>query len=103
MKQIIDQIRSTVTFCGFELEAISSHQKYVSIELRSKKRFRKKNYTLGVSKTLAGLLAAERELSRVSKNQILLLDPINNLMEPTLSKKIKLFHDFDQLQVFLNE
>jgi hypothetical protein len=103
MKDIIDQIRSTVTFCGFALEAITPHQSYVSIVLRSKKRFRKKNYVLGVSKSLTGLLAAERELSRTTKDQILLLDPVNNLLEPTLTGKIKLFHDLDQLQVFLNE
>ncbi len=102
MREIVKQLRSTVSFCGFELEDISSHQNYISLELSSKKRFRKKNYTLGVSKSLNGLLTAERELSRVSKRQLIIFDPVNNLLEPTLGK-VLLFHDFDQLQVFLNE
>jgi hypothetical protein len=102
MREIIKQLRSTVRFCGFELEAITSHQNYIAIELSSKKRFRKKNYSLGVSKSLTGLLAAERELSRVSKRQLVIFDPVNNLLEPTLGN-VRLFHDFDQLQEFLNE
>ncbi len=102
MREIIEQLRSTVSFCGFELESIQSHPNYVSLELRSKKRFRKKNYTLGVSKSLSGILAAERELSRTSKRKILIMDPVNNLMEPTLTT-IRLFHTFEDLQDFLNE
>ena len=102
MREIIKQLRSTVSFCGFELEDISSHQNYISLELSSRKRFRKKNYSLGVSKSLTGLLAAERELSRASKRQLILFDPVNNLLEPTLGN-VRLFHDFDQLQAFLNE
>lgn len=101
MREIVDQLRSTVRFCGFELEAIQSHPNYISLELRSKKRFRKKNYTLGVSKSLSGLLTAERELSRNSKGQVIIMDPINNLIEPTLSA-VKLFHTFEDLQAFLN-
>ena len=101
MREIIDQLRSTVRFCGFELETIQSHPNYVSLELQSKKRFRKKNYTLGVSKSLSGLLAAERELSRSSKNKVIIMDPINNLMEPTLTA-VKLFHTFEDLQAFLS-
>ena len=101
MREIIDQLRSTVRFCGFELETIQSHPSYVSLELRSKKLFRKKNYTLGVSKSLSGLLTAERELSRNSKNKVIIMDPINNLMEPTLTA-VKLFHTFEDLQTFLN-
>lgn len=102
MREIIKQLRSTVSFCGFELEAISSHQNYISLELSSKKRFRKKNYSLGVSKSLTGLLTAERELSRISKKKLIIFDPVNNLLEPTLGN-VLLFHDFDQLQSFLNE
>jgi hypothetical protein len=102
MREIIDQLRSTVRFCGFELETVQTHPNYVSLELRSKKRFRKKNYTLGVSKTLTGILTAERELSRSSKRQILIMDPVNNLMEPTLTA-VKLFHTFEDLQTFLND
>ena len=101
MREIINQLRSTVRFCGFQLEAILSHQNYISIELSSKKRFRKKNYSLGVSKSLTGLLTAERELSRNSKRTLIIFDPVNNLLEPTLGN-VLLFHDFDKLQEFLN-
>ena len=102
MRDIIKQLRSTVSFCGFELEAISSHQNYILLELSSKKRFRKKNYSLAVSKSLNGLLTAEREVTRISKRQLIIFDPVNNLLEPTLGN-VLLFHDFDQLQVFLNK
>ena len=102
MKEIIEQLRSSVGFSGFELNDIKSRQKYISMDLISKKRFRKKNYVLGVSTTLTGLLAAERELSRNSKQQIIIFDPVNNLLEPTL-KRVKLFHEITDLQLFLNE
>jgi len=102
MREIIKQLRSTVSFCGFELEAISTRQNYISLELSSKKRFRKKSYSLGVSKSLTGILNAERELSRISKRQLIIFDPVNNLLEPTLGN-VRLFHDFDKLQEFLNE
>ncbi|MFX0172219.1 MAG: hypothetical protein ACFE9L_09880 [Candidatus Hodarchaeota archaeon] len=103
MKQLIDQIRSTVAFCGFEVESIASHKSYVSFDLKSKSRFRKKNYLMAVSKSLNGLLTAERELSRNSRNQkIIILDPVNNLLKPTLGN-VELFHDLDQLQGFLSK
>ncbi|MFX0051385.1 MAG: hypothetical protein ACFFAJ_01885 [Candidatus Hodarchaeota archaeon] len=102
MKELIDQIRSTVAFCGFDVESISSHKSYVSFELKSKSRFRKKNYQMAVSKSLNGILTAERELSRSSRNQIIILDPVNNLLEPTL-ENVELFHDLDQLQGFLSK
>jgi hypothetical protein len=102
MKELIDQIRSIVTFCGFEIESVTPHKTYMTLELKSRSLFRKKNYQMAVSKSLNGLLTAERELSRNSRNQIIILDPINNLLEPTLGN-IKLFHDLDQLQDFLNK
>ena len=102
MKEIIEQIRSVVRFSGFELNAIQPKQNYISMALTSKKRFRKKNYVLGVSTSLTGLLAAERELSRITKHLVIIFDPVNNLLEPTL-QSVKLFHEINDLQAFLNE
>jgi hypothetical protein len=102
MKEIIEQLRSVVRFCGFELNAIQPKQNYISMDLTSKKRFRKKNYVLGVSTSLTGLLAAERELSRSTKSLVIIFDPVNNLLEPTLDS-VKLFHEISDLQAFLNE
>ncbi|MFX0186065.1 MAG: hypothetical protein ACFE95_23525 [Candidatus Hodarchaeota archaeon] len=102
MKELIGQIRSIVTFCGFEIESIRPHKSYMTLELKSRSRFRKRNYQMAISKSLNGLLTAERELSRNSKSKILILDPVNNLLEPTFGN-IQLFHDLDQLQDFLNK
>lgn len=55
---------------------------------------------MGVSKSLTGILAAERELSRKYKNNVIILDPVNYLPKPTFAN-IELFHDLDSLQGFL--
>ena len=102
MKELIKQLRNTVRFNGFAVEAIKAHQKYVTMELKSKSRFRKKNYHLAISKSLTGLLAAERELSRTFKKNIIILDPVNHIELPTFGS-VKLLHDLDQLQGLLNE
>ena len=102
MKDLIDQIRSVVGFCGFEVESIKAKKLYVTLTLHSKSRFRKKNYQMALSKSITGLLTAERELSRISKKKIIIFDPVNNLIEPTLDN-VELFHDLDALQEFLNK
>ncbi|MHA2246485.1 MAG: hypothetical protein ACXADY_16205 [Candidatus Hodarchaeales archaeon] len=102
MKEIVSQIRSVVAFCGLEVESIASRKIYVTLDLKSKSRFRKKIYHMGVSKSLNGILAAERELSRKFKNNILILDLVNYLPKPTFAN-VELFHDLDTLQDFLKE
>ena len=57
---------------------------------------------MGVSRSLNGVLAAERELTREFKDNIVILDPVNYLPEPTFNN-ITLFHDLDSLQDFFNE
>ncbi len=54
---------------------------------------------MGVSKSLNGILAAERELSRNHKNNVIILDPVNYLPKPTFGN-VELFHDLDSLQEF---
>ncbi|UCE12489.1 MAG: hypothetical protein JSV04_09865 [Candidatus Heimdallarchaeota archaeon] len=102
VKELVDQIRSVVNFSGFTVESVASHGLFISLELISKKRFRKKNYHLAVSRSLNGILTAERELSRKYKGDILIYDPVNFLPEPTFSY-VHLFHDLDALQNFLSE
>ena len=102
MKELIKQLHSAVAFSGFAVEEIKGHQKYVTMELKSKSRFRKKNLHLALSKSLTGLLAAERELSRAFKKNIIILDPVNHLELPTFGS-VHLLHDLDQLQGLLNE
>ncbi|MFX0015440.1 MAG: hypothetical protein ACFFB2_12595 [Promethearchaeota archaeon] len=102
MKELVNQIRSVAAFCGLDIESIASRKTYVVLELKSKGRFRKKNYHMGVSKSLNGILAAERELSRDYKDKIVILDPVNYLPTPTF-KNVSLFHDLDSLQSFFNE
>lgn len=102
MKELVNQIRSVTTFCGFEIESIVSRKTFVVLDLKSKSRFRKKNYHLGVSKSLNGILAAERELTRKHKKNVVILDPVNYLPEPTFNNII-LFHDLDSLQKMLTE
>ncbi|MFX1284892.1 MAG: hypothetical protein ACFFB5_14620 [Promethearchaeota archaeon] len=102
MKELINQIRSVTTFCGFDIESIVSHKTFMVVDLKSKSLFRKKSYHLGVSKSLNGILAAERELTRNYKNNIFILDPINHLPAPTFNN-VTLFHDLDSLQKVLNE
>ncbi|MFX1516431.1 MAG: hypothetical protein ACFFC6_08980 [Promethearchaeota archaeon] len=101
MKEVVEQIRSVAAFCGLEIESITPRKTFVLLDLKSKGRFRKKNFHLGISKSLNGILAAERELSRKYKNNIVILDPINQLPQPTFHN-ISLFHDFDSLQDFFN-
>ena len=101
MKEVVEQIRSVAAFCGLEIESITPRKTFVLLDLKSKGRFRKKNFHLGVSKSLTGLLAAERELSREFKNNIAILDPTNHLPQPTF-RNISLFHDLDSLQDFFN-
>ncbi|MFX0124606.1 MAG: hypothetical protein ACFFAE_13320 [Candidatus Hodarchaeota archaeon] len=102
MKDIVNQIRSVATFCGLEIESITPKKNFVLLDLKSRGRFRKKNFHMGVSKSLTGILAAERELSREFKSNIVILDPVNNLPQPTFNN-ITLFHDLDSLQDFFNE
>lgn len=102
MKEIVSQIRSVVAFCGLEIESIASRKTFVTLDLKSKSRFRKKNYYVGVSKSLNGILSAERELSRKYKKNVLIVDPVNYLPKPTFGN-IELFHDLDSLQDFLKE
>ncbi|MFX0207234.1 MAG: hypothetical protein ACFFDT_14695, partial [Candidatus Hodarchaeota archaeon] len=92
MKELVNQIRSVTAFCGFEIESIVSRKSFVVVDLKSKSRFRKKNYHLGVSKSLNGILAAERELTRKYKSNIVILDPVNHLPAPTFNN-VTLFHD----------
>jgi len=101
MKEVVDQIRSVAAFCGLEIESITPRKTFVLLDLKSKGRFRKKNFHLGVSKSLTGLLAAERELSREYKNNIVILDLVNHLPQPTFHN-ISLFHELDSLQDFFN-
>ncbi|MFW9903479.1 MAG: hypothetical protein ACFFFH_04040 [Candidatus Thorarchaeota archaeon] len=101
MKEIINQIRAVVAFCGLEIESITPRNTFVILDLRSKTRFRKKNFHLGISKSLNGILAAERELSREYKKNIVILDPVNYLPQPTFTN-VSLFHDLDSLQDFFN-
>lgn len=100
MKNLVSQVKRTVIFCGFEVESITPDKLFISLDIKSKSRFRKKSYCLALSKSLNGILTAERQLSRNAKRQILIFDPVNNLPEPTL-EKIKLFHDLDHLQEYL--
>lgn len=102
MKELVDQIRSVVSFSGFTVESVASHGVFISLDLTSKKRFRKKNYHLAVSRSLNGILTAERELSRKYKGNVLIFDPVNHLPSPTF-RNIQLFHDLDALQNFLSE
>ncbi|MHA2226387.1 MAG: hypothetical protein ACXAC8_14350 [Candidatus Hodarchaeales archaeon] len=102
MKEVVNQIRSVVTFCGYEIESIVPHKLFVALDLKSKKRFRKRKYSMAISKSLNGLLTAERELSRQSKDSIIIFDPVNNLQEPTFDN-VTLVHDFDSLQGLLHE
>jgi hypothetical protein len=102
VKELIKQLRSAVAFCGFAVEAIEAQKKYVKMELRSKSRFRKKNYHLALSNSITGLLTAERELSRAFKKNIIILDYVNHLELPTFGS-VHLLHDLDQLQGLLNE
>lgn len=102
MKDLIEQIRAAVGFSGFTVESIKAEKLYVTLKLNSKSRFRKKNYHMALSKSITGLLTAERELRRISKNKIIIYDPINNLIEPTL-ENVELFHDLDTLQEFLSK
>lgn len=102
MKELVNQIRSITTFCGFEIESIVSRKTFMVLDLKSKSRFRKKNYHLGVSKSLNGILAAEREMTRKYKKSIIIFDPINHLPSPTFNN-VTLFHDLDSLQEVLNE
>ncbi|UCG01036.1 MAG: hypothetical protein JSW11_15640 [Candidatus Heimdallarchaeota archaeon] len=101
MKEIINQIRAVTAFCGLEIETITPRKTFVLLDLKSKGRFRKKNFHMGVSKSLNGILAAERELSRQFKENIVILDPVNFLPQPTFDN-ISLFHDLDSLQEFFN-
>jgi hypothetical protein len=55
---------------------------------------------MGVSRSLTGILAAERELSRSHKNNVIIFDPVNYLPKPTF-ENVELFHDLDSLQEFL--
>ncbi len=100
VKEIVNQIRSVVAFCGLKIESIESHKSFVTLDLISSGRFRKKSYYMGVSKSLTGILAAERELSRNHKKNVLIIDPVNYLPKPTF-KNVELFHDLDALQDFL--
>jgi len=102
VKELVDQIHSVVSFCGFEIESVTPHPTYITFDLKSKKRFRKRNYRMAVSKSLNGILAAERELSRSSKNKVIILDPVNYLPEPTFSN-VLLFHDINELQEYLTK
>lgn len=102
LKEIIDQIRSVVGFSGFNVETISAKKLYVTMELRSRSRFRKKTYQMAISRSINGLLAAERELKRITKQTIIIFDPVNNLLKPTFDN-VELFHDLDALQDFLNK
>ena len=101
MKEVVDQIKSVVSFCGFDIESISSRQSYITIDLKSRSRFRKRTFILAVSNGLTGILTAERELSRNQRGKILIYDPVNHLPEPTFDNVI-LFHDLDTLQQFLS-
>ncbi|WP_455142067.1 hypothetical protein [Candidatus Hodarchaeum mangrovi] len=101
VKEVVDQIKSVVSFCGFEVESILSRQFYITFDLKSKSRFRKRTYILAVSNGLTGILTAERELSRNARGKALIYDPINHLPEPTFDNVI-LFHDLDTLQQFLS-
>jgi hypothetical protein len=101
VKDVVNQIRSIAAFCGLEIESIKPRKTFVLLDLKSKGRFRKRNFHLGVSKSLNGILAAERELSREFKNNIVILDPINYLPQPTFTN-VSLFHDLDSLQDFFN-
>ncbi len=102
MKSLVSQIKKTITFCGFEVESITPYKQFVSLDIKSKSRFRKKSFCLALSKSLNGILTAERQLNRSTKRQILIFDPVNNLPEPTLGN-VHLFHDVDHLQEFLTK
>ena len=102
MKEIVNQIRSAVSFCGFEVESISPKKLYVSLNLKSRSKFRKKNYHLAISKSLNGILTAERELTRSHKKNIIIFDPVNCLPEPTFGN-VEIIHDTDTLQEYLNK
>ncbi len=102
MRELVSQIRSIVAFCGYEVEAINTHPKYIEMNLKSKSRFRKRNYHMALSNSLTGILAAEREMSRNFKKNIIIYDPTNNLPEPTFNN-VELFHDLDLLQEFLTK
>ena len=102
MKELVKQIRSAVSFCGFEIESISPKKLYVALDLKSKSKFRKKSYHIAVSKSLNGILTAERELSRNYKKNIIIFDPVNCLPEPTFGE-IEIFNDLDSLQNFLTK
>ncbi len=102
VKDIVNQIRSVATFCGLEIESITPRKTFVILDLKSKGRFRKKNFHMGVSKSLNGILAAERELTREFKNNVVILDPVNYLPQPTFTN-ITLIHDLDSLQDIFNE
>jgi len=102
MKDLVSQIKKAIIFCGFEVESITPHKLFVTLDIKSKSRFRKKAYCLALSKTLNGLLTAERQLSRNTKRQIIIFDPVNNLPEPTL-EKVQLLHDLDHLQEYLTK
>ncbi|MFX0088046.1 MAG: hypothetical protein ACFFAU_20500 [Candidatus Hodarchaeota archaeon] len=102
MKELLKQLRNVVAFSGFMVETVKPQSTYITLELKSKSRFRKKNYHVAISKSLTGLLAAERELSRQFKRDIIILDPVNHLELATF-QNIALLHDLDQLQEFLNQ
>jgi len=102
LKELIKQLRNVVSFSGFMVEALEAQKTYVMMELKSKSRFRKRNYHVALSSSLTGLLAAERELSRKFGKNIIILDPINHLELPTF-QNVQLFHDLNQLQGFLND
>jgi nucleoside-triphosphatase THEP1 len=100
LKELIKQLRNVVAFSGFMVETVKPHSTYVTMELKSKSLFRKKNYHVAISKSLTGLLAAERDLSRQFKRDIIILDPVNHLELATF-QNVELVHDLDQLQEFL--
>ncbi len=102
MKEVVNQIRSAVSFCGFEIESISPKKLYVALDLKSRSKFRKKNFHMAVSKSLNGILTAERDLSRSYKKNVIIFDPVNCLPEPTFGN-VEIIHDLDSLQKFLNK
>ena len=103
IKSILKEIKQIIMFCGFEVLSIKQIKKpranFLIVETQSKGRFRKKNYFVGISDGLNGLLAAEREFARRGSKggQFLIIDT-NNSLPSTSFKAVKLIHTYEELQ-----